>query len=290
MDNYSTYILDQYFLVSDIAANTKKLYKQSFQLLLKFCEKNILHVNSEDIAKFRESRNHLKRNTLNKDLMAFSSFYTWAEKEKLIQNNPVNKIKKYRLKKSEKIRENYISHEDALDLIEEPLKPKIKEPRKLQLRDHAILATLYYAGLRVSELCNLRIADFRGNTLYIESSKGNRSRSVEIPTTLQNIIRKYLKEIKPETYLFSKNGKKLSTNTIRNIVSKYAKRAKIIAIGDKTNVTPVTLRHSYATHLTSLGVSPIVLGEQMGNPTAVSRYAHPTQTAKRRAANLMEAK
>jgi len=290
MDNYSTDILEQYFLVSDLAVNTKKLYRQSFKLLIKFCKKNILNITSEDIARFRESRSHLKRTTLNKDLMAFSSFYNWAEKEKLIQNNPVSKIRKYRLKTSEKIRENYISHEDALDLIEEPLRPKIKEPRKLQLRDHAILAILYYAGLRVSELCNLKKIDFRDTSLYIESSKGNRSRLVEIPTILQNIIHKYLLKIKNERFLFEKNGKPLATNTIRNIVSKYSKMANISAIGDKTNVTPVTLRHSYATNLTALGISPIVLGEQMGNPTAVSRYAHPTQEAKRRAANLMEAK
>ena len=275
-------------MVSDLSPNTKKLYRQSFKLLLEFAQKDILEITSEDIARFRESRNLLKRTTLNKDIMAFSSFYTWAETEGLIEKNPVSRIKKYRLKKSEKIRENYITHEMALNLIEEPLKPKIKKPRKIQVRDHAILATLYFSGLRVSELCNLRVNDFRNESLYIESSKGHRSRLVDIPPTLQKILQWYIGMCRPETYLFDKCGKRLSTNAIRAIVKKYASRANINAIGDKTEVTPVTLRHSYATHLTNLGVSPIVLGELMGNPTAVNRYAHPTKEAKQRAASLLE--
>ncbi len=71
-------------------------------------------------------------------------------------------------------------------------------------------------------------------------------------------------------------------------MKKYAASAEVKASGHKTEVTPVTLRHSYATHFTGLGVSPIVLGELMGNPTAVNRYAHPTKEAKQRAARLME--
>ena len=288
MDIQSTYILDQYFLVSDLSPNTKKLYRQSFKLLLAFAKKDILEITSEDIARFRESRAHLKRTTLNKDLMAFSSFFSWAEKENLVNANPVARIKKYRLKKSERIRENYVSHEDALKLIEEPLCPKIKEPRKIQVRDHAILATLYFGGLRVSELCNLRVSDFRGTLLYVEESKGHKSRLVEIPAILQEIIKWYIQKCRPEGFLFGKGGKKISTNAVRDLVKKYAIRLGIQAIGDKTTVTPVTLRHSYATHLIALGVSELVLGELMGNPTAVYRYAHPTQEAKRRAANLME--
>ena len=288
MGNQSLGILDQYFLISDLAPNTKKLYKQSFKLLLEFTCKNILDITSADVALFRESRRYLKRTTLNKDLMAFSSFYSWAEKEGIVKENPVSKIKKYRLKKSEKIRENYITHADALLLIDEPLRPKIRPARKMQIRDHAILAVLYFAGIRVSELVDLHVYDLRGNALYILESKGNKSRLVEIPNILQEILSEYLTKIKPEIFLFEKNGKRLATNTIRALVNKYASRAKILAMGDKTRITPVTLRHSYATHLIARGVSEIVLGEQMGNPTAVYRYAHPTKEAKQRAAKLME--
>ena len=140
----------------------------------------------------------------------------------------------------------------------------------------------------MSELCNLRVSDFRDTALYVEESKGHKSRLVEIPVVLHDILQMYLHKCRPEGFLFGKGGKKLSTNAVRDIVKKYAARAGIHAIGDKTTVTPVTLRHSYATHLIALGVSELVLGSQMGNPTAVYRYAHPTKEAKRRAADLME--
>jgi len=72
------------------------------------------------------------------------------------------------------------------------------------------------------------------------------------------------------------------------VVKKYVAHADVRAIGDQTIVTPVTLRLSYVIHLISRGVSEIVYGEQMGNPTAVNWYSHPTKVAKRRAADLME--
>jgi site-specific recombinase XerD len=292
VDKESLEIIERYFGYSSLSPGTKKTYYRSYSLLLNFTGKKLLELNTDEIVKFRASRSNLKRTTLNKDIMAINSLFQFIEKHDL-GSNITKGIDLFKLKKSEKIKERYITHEQALVLIEQPLLPKIMDPTKTRIRDHAVLATLYYAGLRTSEVSNLKWkhVNFEDSTLFVEESKGHRSRSVDVPDKLIKILihlKEKIKITKYDEYVFTSKGRNnISTDAVRNIVEKYVKMSKIKASGDTTNITPVVLRHSYATHLTSLGVSSFVLGEMMGNPTAVNRYAHTTKEARKRAASLM---
>ncbi len=113
-----------------------------------------------------------------------------------------------------------------------------------------ILMMLYSSGLRVSELVNIRPKDldFNENIGWVRSGKGKKDRIFVISQKLSNKLKKYLEKKSDNEFVFSKE-KPLTTRNIQKIVSKCARKANI----DK-EVTPHTLRHSYATHLLDSGV------------------------------------
>lgn len=126
-------------------------------------------------------------------------------------------------------------------------------------RNRAILETLYSCGLRVSELCNLKISDLYLNEQFIKvEGKGSKQRLVPISPRAINEIRNYFIDrnqtlIKPgyEDYVFiSRFGKNISRIMVFHIIKELADR-----IGLKKAISPHTFRHSFATHLLEGGAN-----------------------------------
>ncbi len=121
-------------------------------------------------------------------------------------------------------------------------------------KKHLLMITLLYsAGLRVSELVNLKVRDLQLNENYgwVKSGKGRKDRLFIIAKKLNEDLEIWVSKnnIKPESYLFSNHSKrKMSTQTIRKIIKETTKIA-----GLSKNVHPHTLRHSFATHLVENG-------------------------------------
>ena len=121
-------------------------------------------------------------------------------------------------------------------------------------KKHLLMITLLYsAGLRVSELVNLKVRDLQLNENYgwVRLGKGRKDRLFIIAKKLKEDLEIWINknEIKPESHLFSSyNGRKMSTQTIRKIIKEATKIA-----GLSKNVHPHTLRHSFATHLIQNG-------------------------------------
>lgn len=121
------------------------------------------------------------------------------------------------------------------------------------LKHKCIISLLYSAGLRKSELLNLKISDIDSKRMVIivKQSKGNTDRLTLLSNTILNNLRKYYKIFNPKTYLFENpNGSQYSRTSIDKIVKKAAHKSNILK-----NVTPQTLRHSFATHLLENGVN-----------------------------------
>lgn len=148
-------------------------------------------------------------------------------------------------------------------------------------RNRAIIEVMYGCGLRVSELCNLRLSH-----IYFEESfirvigKGNKERLIPINAPALKSIRLYIEgtrrhqETKPNTsdiLFLSKSGGILSRVMVFNIVKKHAALAEI-----KKNISPHALRHSFATHLVEGGADLRAVQEMLGHSsiTTTEIYAH----------------
>ena len=121
------------------------------------------------------------------------------------------------------------------------------------LKHRCIISLIYSAGLRRSELLNLKISDLDSsrNLVLIRGGKGNKNRQSIISKELFNHLREYYKKFNPKTWLFEGvNGGQYSPSSVAKILSKASK-----IVGFSRKVTPHMLRHSFATHLLEQGVS-----------------------------------
>lgn len=145
-------------------------------------------------------------------------------------------------------------------------------------RDQVILTLIYSTGLRVSEICALKVKDisFKENRILI-TGKGGRERYVPLDAIVEESLKEYIEVRKSEiAELFvSKKGGALTPRAIQYMVKKYAKEANI----DK-EVTPHKLRHTCATHLLQEGAHLVsiqkLLGHKSLNTTQI--YLHITIT------------
>jgi integrase/recombinase XerD len=143
------------------------------------------------------------------------------------------------------------------------------------IKHRALLMTAYAAGLRVSEVARLRIADIDSQrmVLRIRQAKGQKDRFVGLSPRLLTILRAYWKAARPGDYLFpgARPEQPLSTGSVHRICRDARRRSGL----DK-RVTVHTLRHSFATHLledgTDLRTIQILLGHRSLGTTA--RYLH----------------
>ena len=136
-------------------------------------------------------------------------------------------------------------------------------------RDKAMLETLYAAGVRVSELINLRLIDVNLEVGFVRCfGKGSKERIVPIGKVAIDYLSKYLANGRPKfarsgssEYLFLTNrGKKMSRVGFWKLIKKYAAKA-----GITKNITPHTLRHSFATHLLQGGADLRSIQEMLGH-------------------------
>jgi integrase/recombinase XerD len=143
-------------------------------------------------------------------------------------------------------------------------------------RDRAILTLIYSAGLRVSEICSLRITDInRSEGRILISGKGGRERYVPLDPTVDEAIQEYLASRTssiPELFV-SKKGGALTPRAIQFMVKKYAEEAQI-----NKQVTPHKLRHTCATHLLQEGAHLVSIQKLLGHKslTTTQIYLHVT--------------
>lgn len=194
------------------------------------------------------------------------------------QNQRINAIKFYY--------EKVLGRERAYYDIERPRKEK-KLPVVLSreefeqivnstnnLKHRCIIMTIYTAGLRRSELINLRIVDIDSNRglIRVRSAKGNKDRYTLLSTRLLSSLRAYYRLYKPKVYLFEgQDGGQYSESSIKSVLDRA-----VIAAGIKKRITPHQLRHSFATHLLEQGTDLRIIQELLGHSSSKTTeiYTH----------------
>jgi len=142
------------------------------------------------------------------------------------------------------------------------------------LKHRAILALIYSAGLRISELLNLKLEhiQIQRKQLLIKNAKGRKDRYVTLAESFMPLLHNYLITYRPEIYFVEgTKGKPYSASSVRKFLFRSCKSAYI-----RRTVTPHTLRHSYATHLLESGVGLRHIQELLGHsrPETTMIYTH----------------
>ena len=132
------------------------------------------------------------------------------------------------------------------------------------LKQRIFLTTLYATGMRFSEAANLRIADLDSQRMQIRIThgKGAKQRQVPLSPRLLSELRSYWREYKPTSLLFPG---KTQESTYADTSIQKAIKASALAANIKKNVTPHTLRHSYATGLLEAGVDLLTISRLLGH-------------------------
>jgi integrase/recombinase XerD len=181
-------------------------------------------------------------------LAAVRKFFSWLLSEQQIAYNPATTLQLP--KQPQRLPRGVLTKSEARRLIEATPTSKPRD-----IRDRAILETLYATGIRRAELLALTIydADLQTATLRIEHGKGNTKRVVPLTQSAIAALKLYLEEARSlfaheagqvRLFVSSRSGGPLDDDDIVRIVAKGAVRA-----GIRKHVTPHTLRHTCATHL-----------------------------------------
>ena len=199
--------------------------------------------------------------TIRRHISAVRTWYRFMVAEGMVTKDPSDRLE---TPKKWRTLPETLSVKDVESLLESP---SIAEP--LAWRDRALLELAYGAGLRVSELCDLGLTDlFLSDGLVRAFGKGRKERLVPIGRAVLGAVSTYLHTIRPVLdkgatggrVLLNARGEPLSRVGAWGIVKKHAKRA-----GITKNVTPHTLRHSFATHLLEGGADLRAVQEMLGH-------------------------
>ena len=216
------------------------------------------------------------RATVARKLGTLRSFYKFLVKRNRIGSNPLTAV---RTPKQEKKLPRFLEYEEVKKLLETP-----PMDNWLGARDRAILETLYSTGIRVSELVavNMDDVDFLGEVVRVRG-KGKKERIAPISSSALQVIQHYMEfrnkraqsnsNFDSKVLFVNKHGGRLSTRSVRRKMDKYLKMA-----GLDPEISPHTLRHSFATHMLNNGADLRSVQELLGHQSLSTTqiYTHLT--------------
>jgi len=241
-------------------------------------DQKLLTIEVDDARAYMASLNEKQysKSTIARKLATLRSFYKFLVKRGQIDSNPVEVI---RTPKQEKKLPRFLEYEEVKKLLDTP-----PLTNWLGARDRAILETLYSTGIRVSELVALNMddVDFLGEVVHIRG-KGKKERITPIGSSALQVIQHYMEfrnkraqsnsNFDSKVLFVNKHGSRLSTRSVRRKMDKYLKIA-----GLDPQISPHTLRHSFATHMLNNGADLRSVQELLGHQSLSTTqiYTHLT--------------
>lgn len=281
IDYYVQLFLDQLNVERGVSKNTSASYSRDLAQFCSFLEKRgVAEPSGIDESCVVAYLDHLRKErysqaSVARKMSVVRSFVKFLCAEKQIKKSPITSIESLqpprRLPK-------------ALDVDEMSRLLKAPDVRdKFGLRDRAMLETLYATGLRVSELINIKMDDLNLKMGFLRCvGKGDKERIVPIGEIAIECIGAYVERVRGELsngerseYLFlTKRGAPMSRVMFWKIIKKYALEA-----GITRELTPHTLRHSFAVHLLERGADLRSLQEMLGHASigTTQIYTHVTR-------------
>ncbi|MEA2015337.1 MAG: site-specific tyrosine recombinase/integron integrase [Actinomycetota bacterium] len=266
----------------NLSLNSIKSYRKDISQFLLFLKKrNITGTGSLDIEVFREflifiDDYNYSNKTLVRKYSSLVNFFKFLEMNDFIDFQLTQLINVPRVRQG---LYSFLSVSEMRKLFN-----SMRPLSDLEIRDRAIIEFLYSTGARVSEAENLKLNDFDiENNELVVTGKGRKQRFVYLNKAVLYWIRRYMEarnriiysnkdKSKDDRHFFlNRFGRKLTSRSIRNIVKKYVKKAKI-----NKNITPHSIRHSFATHLLQEGAGIREIQELLGheNISTTQIYSH----------------
>lgn len=258
-----------------LSENTRLAYGRDLQLLQESTEQPPHLVAPEDVARLLQELTDrgMSPKSQSRILSGLRGFYAWMYAEGHAKGNPVLLFENPRVGRKLPV---VLSIDEVERLID-----AIPMDQPFATRDRAMLETLYACGLRVSELTGLKRSLLRLEEGYlIVTGKGNKQRLVPIHREAIKFLKLYLEAERPhlpsqrghsDTVFLSNRGGALSRQSVFLKIKSYAEAA-----GLRKNISPHTLRHSFATHLMERGADLRIIQQLLGHEsiTTTEIYTH----------------
>ncbi|HOB35455.1 MAG: site-specific tyrosine recombinase XerD [Firmicutes bacterium] len=266
-----------------LAANTLDSYRRDLAKFIGFLRRqgvfSLQQVDRQSIMAYMEELHNRGRAaaTVSRNLAAIRSFYSFLTQENLVAANPSAELESPKIPKR---LPTVLTVAQITRLLEQP---DIRQPGGL--RDKAMLELLYATGIRVSELVALDLPDVNLEMGFLRCvGKGSKERIIPVGKTAVESVDNYLRrgrvklvrDSQESAVFVNVHGRRLTRQGFWKILKKYVRQA-----GIDGEITPHTLRHSFATHLLENGADLRAVQEMLGHSDISTTQIYTQVTANR---------
>ena len=255
------------FLKDDkkLSDNTLQSYRRDIEQYEKYVSDNkinYLKVTEETILEYMEylREENKKESTISRSLASIRSFYQYLIRVKKIKKDPTMTIESPKINKRTP---NILTSKEVELLLDQPKDVDLKGTR-----DKAMLEFAYATGMRVTEMISLDIDDVKLDEGYVVCRGRSKSRNIPLGSMSLKALKEYIDDARPylirdeseEALFVNVNGTRLTRQGFWKIVKYYKEQAHI-----EKDITPLVLRHSFATHLLQNGADLKAIQTMLGH-------------------------
>ncbi len=243
-----------------VSPHTLRAYTKDLTEFASFLDEEPKDIDHLDIRSYIASLHHknLKKSSISRKLASIRSYFKYLHREGYVKKNPAKLVASPKLPKN---LPRFLDIDETFLLMDSP-----KGETFIPTRDKAFLELLYSSGLRVAELTSLDVVDLDIKEAIVrEKGKGNKERIVPIGSKAMEAIQNYLperislKKKSPALFLNNRGGR-LTQRSVRRILVAYSRMINL-----KGDISPHTLRHTFATHLLDAGADLRSIQEMLGH-------------------------
>ena len=252
--------------VKKTAENTAMSYRRDLYKWADFMESlnivDVSQITEEHLKNYVQylEKMQFKAATVSRNIASIKALFHYMYKEKLVKEDISDCL---HAPKVEKKLPGIMTMKEAVSLLEQPTGDTPKE-----VRDRAMLELLYATGIRVTELITLKLPDLNMQMGYLICRDGSKERMIPFGNKAKNAVFKYMENARgalladyaSDVLFVNCSGQPMSRQGFWKLIKFYAKKA-----GIESEITPHTLRHSFAAHLVENGADLRSVQEMMGH-------------------------
>ncbi|MEG1989720.1 MAG: tyrosine-type recombinase/integrase [Clostridia bacterium] len=260
IDEFISYLESKHAAKNTIASYERDVIK--FEAYFEKQNKKVFNLSKEDMQEYLDSltKENKSNATISRVSASIKAYYKYLMSKNLAEENIAVNVETYKVDKKEP---SILTKAEIEKLLKQPIDNDLKGQR-----DETMLNTLYCTGMRVTELISLKLSDVNFANGTIKISKNKIARIVKLNNSTIKYLTNYVLNMRPllskpdtdDTLFLNANGKKLTRQGFWKILKQYKDGAEITK-----DLTPHTIRHSFAVHQLRDGIEMKKLQEILGH-------------------------